>query len=226
MRRDRAGRARADRRAARRCGARRLPNRRARRVDLVARRVDAGQMRGGGKLGFARRSARPWRGCARGSSRRRHRSPRRSAGASGASVSIDCHSVSAIFSVLGGKNSKLTSMSPRASANKGACSRGRLGRFYAVHAAFRSLGVAGLARRATASRSARRRRDARHASSASPAASNQPSIASSAKPSRTWASRLAQFLALVRRRNRPPAGARRARAPAPPRRSRRRGDWA
>ena len=103
----------ADRRAARRCGARPRPNRRGR-----SRRPRRGspRRRSGARPAECRsrgRSARRSRGSARGSSRPRRRSPNE-ARASGASVSIDCHSVSSIFSVLGGKNSKDTAMSPGA----------------------------------------------------------------------------------------------------------------
>ena len=75
-------------------------------VDLAARGADAGQMRGRQSAGLAAGCGRWWNGCARGSIRRRHRSPRRNWATSGASRLMVSHRLRSISSVFGGKNSK------------------------------------------------------------------------------------------------------------------------
>ena len=149
--------------------------------------------------GLALRSARRSRGCARGSSRRRHRSPRRSAArAARASRSRPTASLPS-SRVLGGKNSKLTPRCRRAtSANSGASiverGSGHRGSCAASRCRSRPAGL-----RASQSFTVNSPPSScSTASASSPASSNHAAICSSAKPSRAWASLVAQFLALVR----------------------------
>ena len=153
-------------------------------------------MRGGGELGLADdpldRGVGPLAGRAAGAVGHRDEARAQAARASRSTATASA----AIVSVLGGKNSKLTCDVAARLGEQGL--RARRGCRAGSCRPPLALGDAGLRRRATGSRSARRLRDARHGRRRGPAAANQPAITSSSKPSRTCASLLAQFLALVR----------------------------
>ena len=91
----------------------------------ISSRVASTQVRcaAAGMLGLARDPRDRRVGALARRCRPRHRSPTRSAGRAAPASATDSHSVSSIFSVLGGKNSNDTATSPATSANSGAPAR-------------------------------------------------------------------------------------------------------
>ena len=166
-------------------------------VDLAAARADAGQVRGGRKVGFAHqpldRGVGPLAGRSAGAIGHRHEARR-----SGASVSIECHSVSAILSRLGREEFEADlDVAARRGEQRRVAARARvkLSRFMPPSA---GAGVRPTCAPATATRSVRRRPDARLRSTSSPAASNQRAHRRVREAEPRMGVALAQFLALVR----------------------------